>query len=293
MHDVINNIQNNVLGHLSASVSRGVAQAIHSASDSSGVDFAYLLQQAKAESSFDPEAKAKTSSATGLFQFIETTWLNMVDSYGDKHGIDASKTKQEILELRNDPKVASQMAAEFANENARYLDRNWGGDVGATELYFAHFLGAGQASSFLNARDDKPLASAAALFPKAAAANENVFYDRSSGRAKTVEEVYAYFDNKFQFDSDDFAGPTQLAEVSIPVEVLSVEDDVNTAEDFALMQLASQTNLLSLNQGETSYQYQRQDVPSTMNGLIYNQLDLILMTQMDLPLWSGSDKNIL
>ncbi len=198
MQNLANTIQNNALASLTKGASSGVLGAIQKASTSTGVNFAYLVQQAKAESNFNPDIKAKTSSATGLFQFINSTWLSMVEKYGDKHGIDTQgKTKQQILELRKDPEVAANMAAEFAKENEQFLNNRWGGEVGSTELYFAHFLGAPKAASFLNARDQNGSQPAAVIFPKEAKANYNVFFEKDTGRAKSLDEVYAFFDKKF------------------------------------------------------------------------------------------------
>lgn len=181
----------------------GVLSAIKKASASTGVDFTYLMQQAKAESSFDPNAKSKSSSASGLYQFIKSTWLDMVDRHGEKYGIDTDgMSKSEILDLRYDPEVASHMAAEFAAENQDYLERTWGGDVGSTELYFAHFMGAGGAASFLKAKDENPLRVAADVFPRAANANRNVFYDKDTGKPRTLAEVYNFFDKKFTAPND-------------------------------------------------------------------------------------------
>ena len=64
-----------------------VYQAIHAASSSTGVDFKYLFNQARVESSLNPQAKASTSSATGLYQFIEQSWLGVVAKHGDAHGL--------------------------------------------------------------------------------------------------------------------------------------------------------------------------------------------------------------
>ena len=201
-----NNIQINNLSSITKNAPSHVINSIKLASDKSGVDFSYLVQQASAESSFNPMAEAKTSSATGLFQFIDSTWLSMVDRYGDEYGIETDgKTKAEILDMRKDPKSASLMAAAFASENEKSLNNNWGGDVGATELYFTHFMGASGGASFLNARDENPLRPAADLFPKAAKANRNVFYDPKDGKARTMEEVYQFFDKKFQVKGNDIA----------------------------------------------------------------------------------------
>lgn len=195
----MNNIADQIVSSIAAQAPKAVVNAIKSASSKTGVDFSYLLQQAKAESAFKSDAKAKTSSASGLYQFIESTWMNMIEKYGDKHGIETEgKNKKDILAMRNDPEKAAAMAAEFAGENERFLNTHWGGEIGATERYFAHFMGAGGAAAFLNARDENGMKAAADIFPKAARANHNVFYERGTGRAKSLDEVYAFFDKKFQ-----------------------------------------------------------------------------------------------
>lgn len=231
-----------------------IASAIKSASDKTGVDFSYLMQQAQIESSFKADAKSCSSSATGLYQFIDSTWLSMVNKYGDKYGLSdladqindsgkvASKAvKQQILDLRKDPEICSLMAAEMASDNKDYLENCTNKDVGATELYMAHFMGPAGASKFLKAMDKNPDASAAALFPNAAAANKNVFYDKS-GNAKTLEQVYAQFDKKFELQDNEVACSTAPAtqpvdlRVSDPVASNSVETDaIDTAQVLASM----------------------------------------------------------
>ncbi|MFP4097465.1 MAG: transglycosylase SLT domain-containing protein [Alphaproteobacteria bacterium] len=198
---------------------RDIIYAISTASKSSGVDFSYLLNQAAAESNFDADAKAGTSSATGLYQFIDRTWLSMVERYGDAYGIEThGKSRQEILNMRNDPKASSFMAAAFASENEKFLNTHWGGDIGATELYFAHFMGASGAASFLNARDENPIQRAADLFPRAARANRNVFYNAQTGKARTLQEVYSFFDKKFQNDgSQHIQDQIRISDVDAPI----------------------------------------------------------------------------
>jgi Transglycosylase SLT domain len=39
------------------------------------------------ESSLKPNAQSSTSSATGLFQFIDQTWLGVMKEHGAQHGI--------------------------------------------------------------------------------------------------------------------------------------------------------------------------------------------------------------
>ena len=190
-----------------------VRQAIYNASSATGVDFAYLMNQARVESGFDPGAQAKTSSATGLYQFIEQSWLGVVAKHGDAHGLgwaasaisrgsdgryrvsDPGK-RQAILDLRRDPQAASSMAAEFASDNKAYLEARTGREAEPVDLYLAHFLGAAGAAKFLKARDANPETSAADLFPAAARSNRNVFFERD-GTPRSLDAVRNRFAAKF------------------------------------------------------------------------------------------------
>lgn len=276
---MVNGLENNALAALTKNASKPVLNAIKAASVKTGVDFAYLVQQAQTESNFNPDIKAKTSSATGLYQFINSTWLNVIESYGDKYGIDTEgKTDKEILELRKDPEIAANMAAEFAGENERYLNNNWGGDVGSTELYLAHFLGAPNAAGFLNARDDNGLKPAAVIFPKAAKSNYNVFYDAQTGRAKSLDEVYAFFDEKFEIEDID-------------PETIMINNAVQIAE--LAVEKTKTSPLVLEDKKPSSLVYERQP-GSTYSPLPYFQLvqspvQLMLLSQLDLPL--NGDKN--
>jgi len=192
-------------------VPRNVYNAIRNAAAKTGVNFTYLMEKAAVESSFDTNAKARTSSATGLYQFIESTWLKMVKNHGADYGLEKyaskiddncrvsdAKTRREILALRKDPEISSIMAAKFDQENYDQLKNNVGGEIGSTELYMAHFLGAGGASSFLNAMKKSPNMVAADIFRDAARTNRGVFYDSKTGAPRSLAQVYAFFDNKFQ-----------------------------------------------------------------------------------------------
>ena len=66
-----------------------VRAAIQRAANATGVDFSLLVETARRESAFNANAKASTSSATGLFQFIDSTWLDMVRRHGARHGLGA------------------------------------------------------------------------------------------------------------------------------------------------------------------------------------------------------------
>ena len=191
---------------VSTSGNASVTSALRNASHKTGVGFDFLYRMAQRESSLNPAAKAATSSAAGLFQFIEQTWFNSVKIHGAKHGLgdyaaDIVKTasgkltvadpmrRQEILDLRFDASKASALAAELANDNKVGLEKRLGRQVGGAELYAAHFLGVGGAAKLLSAA---PGANAAALLPAAAKANRPVFYN--GGTPRTVAEVMASFE---------------------------------------------------------------------------------------------------
>ncbi len=184
-----------------------VTNAVRAASAESGVDFSYLLAKAAVESNFNPKAHASTSSAAGLFQFIDSTWMAMIRDHGAEHGYgnyakairDGKLTpglRREILDLRYDPKASAAMAAEYTRDNQEYLQRSVGSDIDVADLYLAHFLGAGGATRFLKALRANPDACAADLFPQAAQANKAVFYDH--GRACSLAEIRDRFADKLE-----------------------------------------------------------------------------------------------
>ena len=244
-----NSINNNYLQDIVQRAAPRVINAIKSAAAKTGVDFSYLVEKAAAESNMKADAKSRHSSASGLFQFIESTWLKMVKAYGDKYGMEKYAScidekgcvadpalRREILALRNDPEKASFMAAEFASENQRYLKRSLGpdADIGSTEMYLAHFMGAGGASEFLKKMENNPDQSAADIFPRAARSNRSIFFDKN-GQERSLADVYARFDNKFNSDQDIAVtrpAPTPATASDIPTSRLSRD----TAMQLLVMQ---------------------------------------------------------
>ncbi len=191
-----------------------VEGAIANAARKTGVDFEFLLAQARVESALDPAAKARTSSASGLYQFIESTWLDTVKRHGTRFGlggiadgISLSSTgaavvadparRAEILALRHDPQTAALMAAGLAEDNAAHLLPILGRQPDHSELYLAHFLGAGGAGRFLSALQQNPDQSAAGLFAKAASANRAIFYD-PDGSARSLAGVMRILSGKIE-----------------------------------------------------------------------------------------------
>lgn len=172
-----------------------VHSAIRRAADATGVDFSLLVETARRESALNPNARASTSSATGLFQFISSTWLDMVRRHGAEHGLGAqaaalrnganADTRAQILALRNDPELSARMAAELARENAEALQARFGRAPSAGELYAAHVMGAGGATRLIEAAQ-QGAPNASAIFPREAAANRGLFYTRD-GEARSAQ----------------------------------------------------------------------------------------------------------
>ncbi len=186
---------------------RGVVEAaIQRASSATGVDFGFLMGTAKRESGYNPTAKAGTSSASGLFQFVDQTWLSTLKQHGSKYGyaryadlitqgsdgrysVNGDEARKAVMSLKLDPHAASLMAGELTSDHAAYLRGRMGRQPTAGELYAAHFLGPQGSAKLIEAVNANPGASAAGLFPDAARANRSIFY--RGDRAATVSEVYA------------------------------------------------------------------------------------------------------
>lgn len=165
-----------------------VLDTISAAAEVLGIDRTLMGAMAQIESGLNPDAKAPTSSAAGLFQFIKGTWADMMSRYGKKYKIPAGTSPY-------DPVAASLMGGLFILQNEMSIASTVGSrSFQATDYYMAHFLGAGGYKSFLRAMKGNEDAIAADLLPKAAAANKWVFY--KSGRALTFREIFDQFTGK-------------------------------------------------------------------------------------------------
>jgi hypothetical protein len=200
------------MGVTSVASTANIQSAIAVASQRTGIDFNYLLGQAQVESGFRANAHAGTSSASGLYQFIDQSWLGVVKAHGAEHGmgwaadsitqnasgryvVSDPATRRAILDLRNDPTAASLMAAEHASDNKDALESSLNRPATGTDLYMAHFLGLGGARSFLTAMDSNPNRSGAGMFPAAARANRSIFYT-AGGQPRTLSDIYSRFSDR-------------------------------------------------------------------------------------------------
>lgn len=210
-----------------------ITAAIHAASQSTGTNFDYLLRTALRESNLNPTAAAKTSSARGLFQFIDTTWLMTVKEDGPAFGLQNQasaiektadgqyvvrdpQVRAQILKLRDNPEVAAVMAGAFSRRNAAEIESVLGRTPTSGELYIAHFLGANGAKRFLAMRANQPDASAAAAFPNPARANRSIFYGPNG--ARSVDEVYRKLVAKH--DGPSIAPSTAVAHAANPLTAI-------------------------------------------------------------------------
>jgi hypothetical protein len=168
-----------------------VKSLITKVSDKAGFDPQAMQAFAAVESSMNPNARAGGSSASGLYQFTNGTWDEMLSKYGPKHGLDKNASPL-------DPMASTLIAGEYMKANANAL-RGSVDNPTVTDLYLAHFLGPSGAKAFLKAPSD---GIGANLFPKAASANREIFFEGT--RARTIGEIYSLINNRIQVKSRAF-----------------------------------------------------------------------------------------
>ena len=190
-----------------------IVDTILRASKMTGADPVYMMALADKESSFLPGNKASTSSAVGLFQFITSTWLEVVRSFGPAHGMVAEAQaiesnggklavadetmREHILGLRRNPYISALMAAEMMKRDKAKIEARLGRKLSRSEFYMSHFFGVDSASKFIALVDDTPKKSAPDAFPAAAKSNKSLFFtkDGKKTRQLSVAEVYGKIDD--------------------------------------------------------------------------------------------------
>lgn len=208
-----------------------IAGTIKNAASATGASFEYLISAAKIESNLNPSAQASTSSARGLYQFIEQTWLGTVKEAGaafgfgkyadaiskspsGRYSVSDSSTRDEILKLRDDPAANAAMAGVLTQSNSFKLTGMIGRRPTDSELYMAHFMGVSGASKLISKAEDSPGMSGPAMFPSAAAANRSIFYNRD-GSARSVSQVYSVLTSRYDAAANSQTARTAMAAAGV------------------------------------------------------------------------------
>ena len=166
----------------------------------------YMKTVAMLESGGDPNAKAGTSngkysSAGGLFQFLESSYEGVTGRKGS--GAE-----------RFDPKKSTEAMQKLTMMNKGQMEKGLGREVSGEDLYMGHFLGAGGATKFLQAKDKDPNQSAAKFDPTAAASNKSIYYDqKDNNRERSMAEVHNLMTEKYRKQQAAIQGGAKLPDV--------------------------------------------------------------------------------
>ncbi|MCB4822446.1 transglycosylase SLT domain-containing protein [Roseicella aerolata] len=219
---------------------QSVTAAIDHASRATGLDPLLLVALAWQESRFDPRARNGRSTARGLMQFTEATWLEVVRDFGPRHGLaqraaqlrtDAAtgaittrdpRHLKQILDLRDNPRLSAVLAAERINRARGGLQASLGRPVRAEDLYLVHLLGPAGAQRFLTALEKSPSRPAADFVSRDGhAMNRELFAERRSGRPLSLAELHGWVGRSIA-GQRDLHGP-MLVSLGVP-PVLELAD---------------------------------------------------------------------
>jgi hypothetical protein len=249
-----------VNGNNGTAAATAVTGAISAAASATGTSFDYLLATARVESGLNPHANARTSSAGGLFQFINQTWLATLKQSGAALGygrfanaivqtssgrfdVPNPGMRAQILALRADPAASAAMAGAFTRSNAALLTDRLGRPPTDGELYIAHFLGAGGGGRLIELAANNPRMRASAAFPGAARANRSIFYDRQ-GNARSASGVYAELVRRYEVAR---AGNATMIAATPPTAPQPVIDRRQTAAALSGTSVAASAAVASAN----------------------------------------------
>jgi peptidoglycan hydrolase-like protein with peptidoglycan-binding domain len=201
-------------------------QHLIDAANAAGIDPGIMAKIAGFESGFDsgarpiardPSRNGETqwdgrpamSTAYGYGQFLDATWLIMINRYGEQYGIEGAgqmtRAQANAPEIRNNPQLQAAMLAEFTRENIERGARLGGPDADAN-VYAMHNLGEGDATTFLNALRSNPNQPVSDVLSNGVIRNNPSLYGNGS---ISVSEAYArmgqQMDN-YQRYADDALG---------------------------------------------------------------------------------------
>ena len=283
---------------MASSVSNNLSQRFQAtfaeASRTTGANFEFLLRTAQRESGMNATAKAPTSSATGLFQFVEQTWLETmkqagpqlgygdtaakITQVGEKYYVRDPDMRQQILDMRKDPKASALLAGAYAKKNEDLLSQRLNRTPSAGELYAAHFLGAQGSGRLIELAQSNPNVDAHKIFPQQARANRNIFFDRQ-GNAKSISEVY---DNLVSTVPEQPAQRKTLAQMlgnlfkpkdSMQQSRFTKVDLTETGADVA--STARSRAVETTNSLESFFAEPLKQVPASRYGMSYNSADML------------------
>ncbi len=188
-----------------------VVAAVLDAGRSTGIDPALLLTIAATESRFQANAKNRTSSATGLLQFTKQTWLENLKKFGGKHGLSnlaaliyrsgvgylvvRAPARNRISALRNDPRIATLLAAERLDyQKEQSKDRQ----LQVVDFYLIHALGVAGANRFIEAVSNRPSVPCKAVVGDVAWKGSGLFRDLPHGAATPSSVAYDVISVRFE-----------------------------------------------------------------------------------------------
>ena len=213
-----------------------VGAAIKEAAKKVGTDESIMLAMAKQESGFNPAAKAGTSSAKGLFQFLDATWKGMTDKY--------SKSFPELLKGPMDVLASAISGALYIKENSEYLKKN-NIPVTGTTIYASHFLGPGGARRLLQA-DPNSIAASIPGMEGPAKANQFIFYKPGPDKKpdlsapRTAGEIMEVLYNKVGKSAEQYAAVANNPSVGGNISAASAS--VNSAKKQPSQQVVYNIN---------------------------------------------------
>ena len=219
-------------------IRRYLVEKIVRASRVTTVDPVLLMAIADKESSFKTEVQAQTSSASGLYQFIEKTWLGVVREFGGCYGLEkeaalvasgelSAAHRTRILDMRRDPYLSAVLAAEMLKRDSLRIAKRIGRNLTGGEVYLVHFLGPDGAERMIDEITRRPDTVAAELLPRPAAANKPIFYGPGGGaKGLSVSEVRSKFETMISLRLDRYRSVKTVSVPNTPEpRIVSVSDE--------------------------------------------------------------------
>ena len=200
--------------------SSDIIDTLYRTSRNTGVDFKLLVVTAMIESDLGRMTISSSSSARGIYQFIEPTWLVLMKRYGERIGYKAyadmieinKKTRQpqvthggiimrqKILDLRYNKRIASLVKAYQIKDEERVLKSFKNGqNINITDHYIAHMLGLSLARTFYQLKQSESAVILSNLknrkFHEAISLNRSFFYN-ANGSGLNASDAYGQFEKK-------------------------------------------------------------------------------------------------